>query len=195
MALPRGASTGGYSMLVLLLNGSPNKNGHTAKALATVEKELNVHDVDTTWFQLGTKMVRGCIGCNNCAETFRCAFTDDKCNELIDAITQADAVVVGSPVYFAGPNGALCALLDRVFYAACAHKRLFRGKPAAAVTTCWRAGGVAAIDRLNKYFLYSEMPVVSSKYWNMNFMDSDGFGSDVLRQLAVNMSEMLKSLK
>lgn len=178
--------------MVLLVNGSPNKNGHTARALKTVEDELHVHGVDAAWFQIGTKMVRGCIGCNKCEEACRCAFTDDKCNDMIDAIAQADAVVIGSPVYFAGPNGALCALLDRVFYAACAHKRLFRGKPAAALTTCWRAGGVAAIDRLNKYFLYSEMPIVSSKYWNMNFMDNDSFGTDVLRQLAGNMTEMLK---
>ena len=179
-------------MSILFINGSPNKNGHTAKALKIVEEGLHAQGIETTWFQLGPKMVRGCIGCNKCTETFHCVFTDDKCNELIDAMLEADAVVVGSPVYFAGPNGALCALLDRVFYAASAHKRLFKGKPAASLTTCWRAGGVAAIDRLNKYFLYSEMPIVSSKYWDMSFMHDDGFGIDVLRTLAANMGAMLK---
>ena len=179
-------------MSTLLLNGSPNPKGHTARALKIVGDGLESQGLTCTWFHIGTKMVRGCLGCNKCTETYRCVFNDDKCNELIEAILEADAVVIGSPVYFAGPNGALCALLDRVFYAASAHKRLFQGKFGASLSTCWRAGGVAAIDRLNKYFLYSEMPIISSHYWDMSFMHEDAFGESILQTLAKNLAAMLK---
>ncbi len=177
---------------VLLINGSPHKNGNTAEALKIVEKELKAQGMDSFWFQLDGKPVWGCIACKRCAAEHRCAFGDDQCNELIEKMMEADAVVVGTPVYFAGPNGALCALLDRAFYAAANYGQLLAGKPAAAIATCWRAGATPSIDRINKYFTFSQMPVVSSKYWNGYLGEQDSFGIDVLKTLATNMAGLLR---
>ena len=177
---------------VLLINGSPHKNGNTAAALKIIEQTLLDRELDTFWFQLDGKPVRGCIACERCASVHRCAFKDDQCNELIEKMLEADAVVIGTPVYFAGPNGALCALLDRAFYAAANHGQLFAGKPAAAVATCWRAGATPSIDRINKYFTFSQMPVVSSDYWNGYLGSRDSFGSAVLKTLDENLAVLLK---
>ena len=177
---------------VLLVNGSPHKNGNTAAALKIMEKELHEQSFDTFWFQLDEKPVRGCIDCRSCVSGHRCVFQDDRCNELIESILEADAVVVGTPVYFAGPSGALTALLDRAFYAAANFGQLFKGKPAAAVATCWRAGATPAIDRINKYFTFSQMPVVSSEYGNGYLGPDDSFGTGVLKTLAANMADMLR---
>ena len=177
---------------VLLVNGSPHKNGNTAAALKIMEERLHDCGLETFWFQLDGKPVRGCIDCGRCAAEHRCAFKDDPCNELIEDMLQADAVIIGTPVYFAGPNGALCALLDRAFYAAANYGQLFAGKPAAAIAVCWRAGATPSIDRINKYFTFSQMPVVSSEYWNGYLGSHDSFGAHVLRTLAANMADMLR---
>ncbi len=177
---------------VLLVCGSPHNNGNTAAALSIADKELKENGISTTYFQLEAKAVRGCIGCGRCSQKHRCAFDDDQCNELIEKMLEADAVIIGTPVYFAGPNGALCALLDRVFYATANFGQLLAGKPAAAIATCWRAGSTPSIDRLNKYFTFSQMPVVSSDYWNGYLGAHDSFGASVIKTLAYNMAEMLK---
>ena len=104
-------------------------------ALKIIENELRVKEMVTVWFQLDGKPVRGCIACGRCATEHRCAFGDDQCNELIEKVLEADGVVVGTPVYFAGPNGALCVLLDRAFYAAANYGQLFVGKPACTIAT------------------------------------------------------------
>jgi multimeric flavodoxin WrbA len=179
-------------MKVLLINGSPRKNGSTAASLAIVEKILHESGIETEWFQLGNDKVHGCASCDSCQSTSRCVFTDDKCNELIEQCLSADGIIIGSPVYFAGPNGALCALLDRVFYAASNYGHRFAGKLGAAVATCWRAGATATLDRLNKYFTYSGMPVVSSNYWNVKLKGDDRFGDEILRQLGRNMVKELE---
>ena len=137
-------------MKVLLVNGSPHETGNTYQTLQIIGDHLGDLGIESEIFQLGSGPVRGCIGCDRCKTSLRCVFTDDCCNALIDAIAEADGIIIGSPVYFAGPNGALCAVLDRVFYAAAEHGRLFAHKPAAAVVNCWRAGATAALDRLNK---------------------------------------------
>lgn len=176
---------------ILLINGSPNRDGNTAAAMKIVAAALAEKGIETQWFQLSTGPVRGCIGCEQCESTHRCVFTDDQANELIEKIVQCDGVVIGSPVYFAGPNGALLALLDRVFYAGSCHGRLYKGKPGAAVVTLWRAGSTASLDRLHKYFSYSEMPIVSSTYWNMLHSGNDGFGEKALWTLGENMAELV----
>lgn len=127
-------------------------------------------------------------------KTFRCNFTDDVGNELFEAILKADGI--GTPVYFAAPSGVLCALLDRVFYAASTHGNLFKGKPAAAVASCIRSGANSAIDRLNKYFSFSEMPIISSSYWNMLFENQspkglDEMGHKTMQTLGYNMASLL----
>lgn len=176
---------------VLLINGSPRPNGETHQALSIIAEALQEKGIECEWFQLGTEPVRGCVHCSGCRKAYRCVFEDDACNALIEKIIAADGVVIGSPVYFAGPNGALCALLDRAFYAGSCHGRLFAGKPAAAVATCWRSGASATLDRLNKYFTYSEMPVVSSTYWNIKLEGEDTWGEKTLRTLGYNMAKML----
>lgn len=187
-------------MTILLINGSPHKDGNTFKSLKIIEAVLEQHQAKTSIFQLGTGKVRGCNGCDSCADTYRCVYKDDSCNALIEAILSADGIIVASPVYFAGPNGALCALLDRVFYAAGDHGHLFAHKPAAAVVNCYRTGATAALDRLNKYFTICEMLVVSSNYWNMivdadeNRVEKDAYGREVLERLALNMIWTLDKL-
>jgi multimeric flavodoxin WrbA len=185
-------------MKVLLVNGSPHKEGCTYTALSEVAGELQKNGIDTEFFHIGMNPVHGCIACGRCEILERCAFEDDACNELIKQFLAADGIVVGSPVYYAGPNGALCALLDRVFFAS-SHK--FANKPAAAVVSCRRGGSTAAFDRLNKYFTISRMPVVASQYWNMvhgmspEEVRRDHEGMQIMRTLGRNMAWMLKSVK
>ena len=178
---------------VLIVNGSPNRDRTTKEALKIAAAELNTGDFEITWFELGTKPARGCIDCCQCETTHRCAFNDDNCNELIEKMLQADAIIIGTPVYFAGPNGALCALLDRVFYATANFGQLLKGKIGASITTCWRAGATATIDRINKYYTYSQMQVASSDYWNGYFGADDDFGAEAIRTLTRNVAELLKA--
>lgn len=180
-------------MNVLLVNGSPHKSGNTAAALKIVEKELQAAGLETVWFQLGTGPVSGCLACGGCSSRHRCVQKNDGCNELIEKMLSADGIIIGSPVYFAGPNGALTALLDRAFYAASNYGQLFRGKPAAAVVSVWREGGTAAIDRLNKYFTFAQMPIVSSDYWNVYMGGGDSYGRSVLRRLGSNFADLLRT--
>ena len=185
-------------MKVLLVNGSPHEKGTTAAALAEVAAALREEGLETEFLQLGTGAVHGCIACRKCAETGRCVFGDDLANRLIEKMQTADALVVGSPVYYAGPNGALCAVLDRAFYAGTA---VFAQKPGAAVAVCRRGGNSAALDRLNKYFTIAQMPLVSSRYWNMGYganaadFAQDEEGLDTMRVLGKNMAHLLHSMK
>ncbi|MDR1146775.1 MAG: flavodoxin family protein [Verrucomicrobiales bacterium] len=182
---------------VLLINGSPHRNGCTYTALTEVAGPLHAQRINTRIFQLGKKPVRGCTACRYCKTHGHCAFNDDTVNEVIALITAADGLVIGSPVHYASPNGALLALLDRVFYAGGGH---FAYKPAAAVVSCRRGGGTASFDVLNKYFTISQMPVVSSQYWNIvhgNTPDEvrqDAEGLQIMRTLGRNMAWLIKSL-
>lgn len=185
-------------MKVLLINGSPTKYGCTYTALQEVANALQANGVQTEIFQIGKNPVRGCIACEKCRELHRCVFSDDIANEICDAMAKADGIVIGSPVYYAGPNGALCALLDRIFYASSAR---FKHKPAAAVVSCRRAGSTAALDRLNKYITISMMPMATSQYWNMvhgnepEEVRQDEEGMQIMRTLGQNMAWMLHTIQ
>lgn len=150
-------------MKVLLINGSPRREGNTFIALSEVARTLEAEGIGAEIVSIGTKAVQGCIACGKCSELGRCVFNDALYDEVREKLAGADALVVGSPVYYAGPNGSLCALLDRLFYS-CGPMLAY--KPAAAVAVCGRGGASATFDRLNKYFTISNMPVVSSQYWN-----------------------------
>ena len=182
-------------MNVLLINGSPHAEGCTYTALSEIASTLREESVDSEIFQLGRKPVRGCVACGVCAERGECAFQDDALPGLVEAVKRADAVVIGSPVYYAGPNGALCALLDRLFYSA---GKFLAGKPGACVVSCRRGGASAAFDRLNKYFTILQMPVVSSQYWNSvhgftpEDVRKDAEGLQTMRTLAHNLARMLR---
>lgn len=185
-------------MKVLLINGSARPNGCTFTALSEVANTLKSENIETRIFHIGNREIHGCIACGKCVDTKKCIFTDDRVNECIDLARDADGIVVGSPVYYAGPNGVLCSFLDRMFFL---KHGLYAYKPAAAVVSCRRGGASATFDRLNKYFTISSMPVVSSQYWNSvhgNTPDEvrqDLEGLQVMRTLGRNMAWLLKSIK
>lgn len=155
-------------MKVLMLNGSSRPHGCTDAALQAVAGALAEADIQSEILWLGNDPVRDCTACGACAKApGRCVFDDDIVNRIIEKAAQADGFVFGSPVYYAHPSGRILSVLDRVFYAG---KDAFVHKPAAAVVSARRAGTVASVDVLNKYFTISQMPVVSSTYWNMGIV-------------------------
>ena len=182
---------------VLLINGSPHLFGCTYTALRETADALEKNGVETEIFHLGTKPIAGCIACARCHESGRCVF-DDGVNQLLDRLDEFQGIVVGSPVYYAGPAGQLCAFLDRLFY--CGENRM-AGKLAAAVVSCRRGGATAAFDRLNKYFTISNMQVVGSQYWNQihgrtaEDAKKDLEGLQTMRTLGQNMAWMLKNME
>ncbi len=185
-------------MKVLLINGSPHKEGCTYTALKEVAGALEKNGIGTQIFHIGTKPVYGCTGCGKCGELKRCVFNDDVCNELTKLAVEADGIVIGSPVYFAGINGALSALLDRIWVSS-GGKLMY--KPGAAVVSCRRGGAGSAFDRINKYFTIQQMPVVSSQYWNSvhgfapEHVQKDLEGLQTMRTLGNNMAWLLKSIE
>lgn len=185
-------------MKVLLVNGSPHEAGCVYTALSEIQGQLKKHGIQSEIFQIGTEPVRGCIACGGCAKLGKCVFDDDVCNKLVEKMLEADGVVIGSPVYYAGANGALCAVLDRAFYVS---QGRYARKPAAAVASCRRGGASATFDRINKYFTISKMPVVASQYWNSihgtcaEEARQDEEGLQTMRTLADHMAWMLKSIE
>ncbi len=185
-------------MKVLMINGSPHLKGSTFCALRDVGERLEAAGIETELMQIGSMDIRGCIACMKCAETGYCIFKDDPVNEGIDKLRAADGLVVGSPVYYAGPNAPVCAFLDRGFFLKSAP---YAFKPAASVVSCRRGGASASFDRLNKYFTIARMPIVSSQYWNSvhgnnaeeNRQDLEG--AQTMRTLGDNMAWLLKCIE
>lgn len=187
-------------MKVLLINGSPNKQGCTNRALTHVAEALNKQGVDTEIMWIGNKPVRGCLGCGQCSKQGlgKCVFDDDVCNQIVAKLDDIDGLVVGSPVFWAGPNGALKAVLDRVFF--CAGSKL-EGKAGAAVASARRAGTTATLDVLSKYFTYFHMPQAGSCYWPMvhganntpSDVDKDVEGVAIMTQLGNSMAYIMKA--
>ena len=183
-------------MKALLINGSPHANGCTFTALNIVAEELQKNGIETEIVHIGSKDIRGCIACGKCAELGRCVF-NDMVNEVAPKFEQADGLVVGSPVYYAGPNGTLTNLLDRLFFSTPFDKRM---KVGAAIVSARRGGTTAAFDRLNKYFTISEMPVVSSRYWNMvhghtpEDVMKDEEGVQIMHILGRNMAFLMRAI-
>lgn len=184
-------------MKVLLINGSPHEHGCTRAALDEVARTLSDCGVETELINIGTGAVAGCTACGGCARTGRCV-VDDGVNAAIEALAAADGLIVGSPVHYASPAGALLAFLDRMFFAGADR---FAHKPAAALTSARRAGTTASLDVINKYFTISQMPVVSSTYWNMvhggraEDVAEDAEGLQTARNLARNMAWLLRCIE
>ena len=185
-------------MKVLLLNGSPHEHGCTDAALCEAAGSLAACGVETEIVWIGNGPVRGCAACGGCRKAGRCVFSDDPVNALIEKAAAADGLIVGSPVHYASPAGALIAVLDRLFYAGGA---ALRHKPAAAVVSARRAGTTASLEVLQKYFLINEMPLVSSQYWCMvhgsNAAEAarDLEGMQIMRQLGRDMAWMLRCIE
>ena len=184
-------------MKVLLVNGSPHAQGCTYTALCEVAAALEKQGIETELFQVGTKPISGCLGCGACIKTGKCVI-DDVVNEFVEKAKDADGFVFGSPVHYAGASGAITSFMDRAFYGKGA---VYANKPAAAVMSCRRGGATATLDQLNKYFTISNMPIVSSQYWNMvhgNTPDEvrqDAEGMQTMRTLGINMAWLLKCIK
>lgn len=185
-------------MKVLLINGSPNEAGNTRRALEEVAVALNGEGIETEILNLGKKPVPGCIACNKCHTTGVCVFNQGIYSEILAKLEEGvDGFVFGSPTYYAGPNGSLCSLMDRLFYSL---NRYFQSKPAAAVGICRRGGSVSVVERLNKYFEITNMPVVTSQYWNNAYgrlpgeVEQDEEGMQTMRTLGYNMAWILKSI-
>ncbi len=182
---------------VLLINGSPNENGCTALALEEVAAALKRRGIECETRNIGKKPVAGCIACGSCRKTGKCIF-NDAVNEILASADEYAALVVGSPVYYAGASGQICALLDRLFYAGGGR---WEGKIGACVVSCRRGGATAAFDRLNKYFLMSNMPVAPSQYWNQIHGNTreeaaqDAEGLQTMRTLGDNIAWMMKSFE
>ena len=186
-------------MKVILVNGSPRPAGCTYTALSEVASSLNKNGIETEIFQIGRMAVSGCLACHGCRELNRCVIEDDCVNSLAAKLMNSDGMVIGSPVYYAGPNGALCAVLDRVFFST--QKEVYANKPASAVVSCRRSGGTASLDRLFKYFSIANMTIVGSSYWNIvhgntpEEVGKDLEGLQVMRRLGENMAFILKNLE
>lgn len=183
-------------MKVLLLNGSPRKEGNTFAVLREMEKTFNAEGVQTELIHVGNQNVHGCLACGKCGELGKCVL-DDLVNEVAPLFEEADGVIIGSPVYYASPNGTLLAFLDRLFYSTSFDKRM---KVGASVAIARRGGTTATFDVLNKYFSISNMPVVSSQYWNVAHGAAPGEvlkdmeGMQTMRTLARNMAFLIKSI-
>ena len=180
---------------VLLLNGSPHADGCTAAALKEMIRVFESEGVECELIHVGNKNIRGCISCNACAEKGRCVF-EDLVNETAPKFEEADALVVGSPVYYSSPNGTILAFMDRLFYSTSFSKHM---KVGAAVVSCRRGGNTASFDVLNKYFTISGMPVASSTYWNQvhgftaEDVAKDLEGLQTMRNLARNIVFMIRA--
>jgi len=183
-------------MKVLMINGSPHPHGCTATALKEMGKVFEANGIDYDLITIGNKDIRGCIACGRCHELGRCVF-NDAVNDIAPLFEEADGVVFGSPVYYASANGTMLSFLDRLFVSTPFSKRM---KVGAAVSSSRRAGNTATFDILNKYFTISEMPIVSSRYWNEVHGHSaqeamtDEEGMQVMRFLADNMIFLMKAI-
>ncbi len=183
-------------MKVLLLNGSAHINGCTSRALKEVSCILNKEGIETEIIHVGNKDIRGCISCNTCASKGSCIF-DDIVNDIALKFRDADGLVVGTPTYYAGSNGTILSLLDRLYYSTDYDKTM---KVGAAVVSSRRAGSTSAFDEINKYFTISGMPIVSSTYWNevhgfsAGDVEKDAEGLQTMRNLGRNMAFLIKAI-
>ncbi len=189
-------------MKVIAINGSPRNNGNTFNALNTVLQELEKEGINTEIIHVGNKLIHGCISCGKCFETTdcRCVFNDGV-NEIIQRMIEADGILLGSPVYYAGINGTMKSFLDRAFFASAGGGRPFRLKVGAAVVAVRRGGASETFDQLNKYFCISEMIVPGSNYWNQihglmpGESNGDAEGLQTMRVLGRNMAWLLKLME
>ena len=185
-------------MKALLINGSPRATGCTYTALTELKKTLEEQGIDVELLHVGKENIRGCIACRRCHQIGKCVF-DDIVNEIAPKLAEADAFVIGAPVYFSSPAGGAISFMDRLFFSTLGIDKTM--KVGAAVVTCRRGGNTASFDVLNKYFMMNGMPVASSQYWNMVYggnaeeVKLDAEGLQTMRTLGRNMAFMMKSFQ
>ena len=184
-------------MKALLINGSARANGNTRIALEEVGKTLKENDIDYEIVGIGPKPVHGCIACGRCREIGRCVFDDDPCNLFAEKLATSDALIVGTPTYYGQPNGALLAVMQRLFYS---RSDLAMNKPAAGIAVCRRGGATASLQSLTMMFQLQHMPMVTSQYWNIVYGRAEGEaaldteGMQTMRALGRNMAFLLKRI-
>ena len=184
-------------MKVLMLNGSPKDNGNTARVLAEMRTVFEKENVEVDYVHVGHLAVRGCTSCGACYKQGHCVIGDDIVNELAAKLQECDGLVLGSPVYYAAPNGALIAILNRLFYSTRFDKRM---KVGASMVVARRGGTTAAVDQLNKYFTISGMPIAPSQYWGIAHgarpgeVEQDAEGLQTARTMAANMLFLMRSI-
>lgn len=186
-------------MKVLMVNGSPHKNGCTQTALEEVASTIKEAGIGVDYFWIGNKPIQECIGCFACHKKNECIFKNDKVNEFVKLAADYDGFIFGTPVYYAGPAGGMVSFMNRVFFSASnLDPHPFKFKPAAAVASARRTGTVSTLDVMNKYFLHGQMPIVPSRYWNEVYgntpeeVKKDLEGMQVMRTLGRNMAWMLR---
>ncbi len=183
-------------MKVLLVNGSPHKNGCTNRALLEIQTQLQKEGIDSEIFWIGTN-VQGCIACGSCKKTGACVF-HDKVNEFAAKAKEADGFIFGTPVYYSSASGSITSFMDRLFYSS---GYTLADKPAATVVSCRRGGATETFAQLNMYYTINNMPIVSSQYWNQvhgttpEQVEQDSEGLQTMRTLAVNMAWLLKCME
>ncbi|MDX2496197.1 MAG: flavodoxin family protein [Desulfuromusa sp.] len=187
-------------MKTLALNGSPKKEGNTFHALKIVSTELEKEGIETEIIHIGNKVIRGCTACGLCTKNKneQCVLPGDEVNEWIQKMKQADAIILGSPVHFAGIGGTMKSFLDRAFYVSSTNDNMLRHKIGAAVAAVRRSGGLPTVDQLNNYLSYSEMLIATSNYWNVihgtqpGEVTQDAEGVQIMRVLGKNMAWLMK---
>lgn len=183
-------------MKVLMINGSPHPEGCTARALKEVAATLAAQGIESQILNVGNKDIRGCIGCYKCKQTGKCVF-NDLVNETAPLFEEADALIVGSPVYYAHANGTVLSFLDRLFFSTPFSKVM---KVGASVISSRRGGSTSAFDDINKYFTICGMPIASSTYWNevhgmtAEEVEKDPEGLQTMRNLGLSVAYLLKSI-
>lgn len=190
-------------MKAIAFNGSARKNGNTAILTKYVFEALENHGIETEMYQLAGKEIRGCIACYKCFDNKdgHCAVTKDVLNECIDKIVAADAVIIGSPVYFSDVTTSTKALMERAGFVAKANSDMFKRKVGAAVVAVRRAGSIHTFDSINHFFLISQMIIPGSSYWNIGIgrnigeVEKDEEGIGIMRNLGENMAWLLKKMK
>ncbi len=188
-------------MKVIAINGSPRANGNTNHAIKEVFKELEKENIETEIIHIGKEKISGCMGCGKCYKTKddKCIIQDDKLNLWIEKLKEADGIIFGSPVFYAGMNGTMKSFMDRLFYVAGANG-IFRHKVGAAVVAVRRSGGIPTFNQLNIYMTYSEMVLASSNYWNVihgtmpKDAEQDAEGNQIMQVLGQNMAWLLKTI-
>jgi len=184
-------------MKVMLVNGSPHKEGSTYHCLVEIQNTLTAEGIVSDILWLGSKPIIGCQGCGACRKLGKCVH-NDIVNEFLAVAGEYDGFIFGTPVHYAAASGAITSFMDRIFYAG--SKELYYMKPAAAISIARRGGTTATWDQLNKYFSISQMPIVTSQYWNMvhgafgEQVKEDLEGMQTMRTLARNMAYLLKCL-
>lgn len=184
-------------MKVLLINGSPKAKGCIHAALEIAARELNAQGIETEEIHVGNKDIRGCIACLSCRKTGKCVF-DDLVNETAPKLAAADGIVIGSPVYYGGPNGTVMSFMQRLFYSAGIDCRM---KVGASVVSCRRGGNSATFEMLNQFFGINGMPTVPSTYWNdvhgytAEDVYADVEGVETIQNMAKNMAFLIKAIR